>query len=340
MKKLVLACLFVLIAPSLAAATGVDYFHSDWETAKKAAEKQGKPVYVHFTTEWCGWCRRIEEDVYQAPGGKKALEPFVPVSLDCTVRDKKGQELQEAQENKKLMEKWGGQGYPFLVQVTPEGVVFNSWSGYQPVPQFTEELTGALKSLKEFRAFQEKTRAADPDSYDFNVEAMEVYKGVQKHEKALQAAEKVLELDPDNQRGNAAQAAMIRMQSLQKLGKTDQVHQALQRVQQFDPINEKGLWEQATLAYASGKLRSARSTPPAERKKGFQRAITALEDLTGAETELEQGQKSHLFLGILYAQKGSRQKAVTTLEEAVALDPDTQQAQYIERILQQLKKTQ
>lgn len=340
MKKLMLACLFVLVVPSLTATTGVDYFHSDWEVAKKAAEQQGKPIYVHFTTEWCGWCRRIEEDVYQNPEGKKALEPFVPVSLDCTVRDKEGQELQEARANKKLMQKWGGQGYPYLVQVTPEGVVFNSWSGYQPVPRFTEELKGALKSLEQFQAFQEKAKTADPDSYGFNVEAMEVYSGVQQHEKALDAAGKVLELDPDNQRNNAAQAAMIRMQSLQKLGKSDQVHQALQRVQQFDPNNEKGLWEKATLAYASGKLRSARTTPPAERSKGFQRAIAALENLTGADAELEQAQRSHLFLGILYAHKGSKQKAVSTLEDAAAIDPDTRQAQYIQRILDQLKKTQ
>jgi protein disulfide-isomerase len=338
MKKLMFVCLLVLTAPTLLAAEGVDYFHSDWEKAKETAKKQDKPIYVHFTTEWCGWCRRIEDDVYRKAEGKKALEPFVPVSLDCTVRDREGEALKEAQENRKLMEQWGGGGYPFLVQVTPEGVVFNSWSGYRPMQQFTTALKDALQSLKEFRAFQERARTADRDSYEFNLQAMKVYSDVQQHDKALEAANRVLELDPNNEQNNGARAAMVRLQALQKMGKGAEAYDALQKVQKFDPKNKKGLWEQATSEYAIGVLRGGRAQNPAERQKSFNRAMTALQDLTEADVELEKPQEDLYFLGIFYAQKGSKQKAVDALKQAVAAAPDSRLARRIKTIIERLQK--
>ena len=39
-------------------------FESVWSEAVKKATAENKPIYVHFTTDWCGWCRRIEEDTY------------------------------------------------------------------------------------------------------------------------------------------------------------------------------------------------------------------------------------------------------------------------------------
>lgn len=338
MKKLTFALLFVLTIAGVSAASAVDYFHTDWETARKAARKQDKPLYVHFTTDWCTWCRKIEDDVYRDKEGKAALKPFVPVSLDCTQRGKSGKELKQARENIELMKQWGGGGYPFLVQVTADGTVFNSWSGYQPLPQFKQELKGALGALKDFRAFEEKAKSADRDSYEFNLQAMKVYSGVQKHGQALKAAKRVLQLDPDNKQGNAARAAMTRFESLQALGKQSQLQDALKQVQKYDPENKKGLWEKSASAYALTTLRNARSTSPDQRKKSFKRSIDVLQDLTEQDFELNQPQRNHYFLGILYAQAGQQNEAVKTLQEAVAIDPDSREAKFIKETISRLKK--
>ena len=52
-------------------------FHTSWDAARKAARKEGKPLYVHFTTTWCGWCRKIEDEVYAHKEGREALKAFI-----------------------------------------------------------------------------------------------------------------------------------------------------------------------------------------------------------------------------------------------------------------------
>ena len=66
-------------------AADVKDFHTTYAGAVQAAKAQGKPLYLHFTTTWCGWCRKIEKDIYASPEGKKMLKNFVAASLDCTV---------------------------------------------------------------------------------------------------------------------------------------------------------------------------------------------------------------------------------------------------------------
>ncbi|MBS3763787.1 MAG: tetratricopeptide repeat protein [Planctomycetes bacterium] len=338
MKKLFAVCVLILASPLLHAATGVDYFLNDWEKAKKLARKESKPLYVHFTTEGCGWCKKIEKDVYNNKKGKQALKAFVPVSLDCTVRNRKGKELENAKKYRKLMKKWGGGGYPFLVQVTADGIVFNSWAGYLPVDPFVKKLETGQKKLQSFKTFQKKTKTADTDSYEFNVQAMNIYMGVQQHKKALHAAEKVLELDPDNKRGNGAKAAMIRFQTLQKSGKRDELSEALNQVQNFDPKNKDGFWERAVTSYVMSLLQNARSTPPAQLKKQVVEATDKMEKLTEADVKLKEPQKDHYFLGILYAQQGKREKALKTLQKAISFNPDSREGKYIKQIIQQIKK--
>jgi len=117
--------------------------------AREQARQTGKPIFIHFTTDWCGWCRKIERDVYGSAQGAQALTDFIPVSLDCTVRGKQGQALAAAQANKRLMDEYGGRGYPFLVVLAPDGTLLHKFSGYRPVGQFVEELNQARQKLQQ-----------------------------------------------------------------------------------------------------------------------------------------------------------------------------------------------
>ena len=105
------------------AADPVPGFFTDYDDAKKVAQEKDKPLYLHFTTDWCVWCRRIEKDIYATPAGKEALAAFVPVTLNCTEGAK------HAAEYNKMMVSYGGQGYPFIVMTTPDGKVLKTISG-------------------------------------------------------------------------------------------------------------------------------------------------------------------------------------------------------------------
>ena len=110
---LVAAALLAVVSFAYGQEDGLSYFKKDFTEAQKDAAKAEKPLYIHFTTDWCGWCRKIERDIYASDEGKKILADYVPVSLDCT---KEGF-------NSKFMAKYGLSGYPTLLIVTADGAV-------------------------------------------------------------------------------------------------------------------------------------------------------------------------------------------------------------------------
>jgi len=63
MKKIAMMLLAVGMLAAAAPAADVEGFQTRWAAAKKVAEAQNKPLFLHVTTTWCGWCRKIEDDV-------------------------------------------------------------------------------------------------------------------------------------------------------------------------------------------------------------------------------------------------------------------------------------
>src|SRR5262245_61647327 len=93
---LVVACASLLV-PFATARAGDDAKpadHPDWavkfESGTPAwadvlakAKEQKKPIFADFTTEWCGWCRRLEKDVYTKAEVGEAMQAFVNVMIDA-----------------------------------------------------------------------------------------------------------------------------------------------------------------------------------------------------------------------------------------------------------------
>jgi thioredoxin-related protein len=55
-----------------------------WDAGMEEAQKTGRPVLVDVYTEWCGWCKRMDRDVYANPEVREYLAArFVTVKLDA-----------------------------------------------------------------------------------------------------------------------------------------------------------------------------------------------------------------------------------------------------------------
>ena len=61
MLKIMLA--FILFASS-GFAEGVDFIKQDWDKALDEAEKTGKPIFVDAYTDWCGWCKVMDQKTF------------------------------------------------------------------------------------------------------------------------------------------------------------------------------------------------------------------------------------------------------------------------------------
>lgn len=76
-----------LIAPTAEAADAKPTWR-DWDTGLKEAEQLDRPVLVDVYTQWCGWCKRMDRDVYARQDVREYLaKKFVMVRLDAESSD-------------------------------------------------------------------------------------------------------------------------------------------------------------------------------------------------------------------------------------------------------------
>lgn len=339
MRYVISIMLVVCWAMSAAWGAVPEGFYTSFAPAQAAAIKQNKPIYLHFTTTWCKWCRTIEQETYPKPEVKAALTDFVPASLDCTVPNG-GQASKEAQTNLALFAKYGGDGYPYLVMLTPEGGKLNTVSGYVPAAVFIQALATAKANLQEYRSFMAFAATADRQSYDYQLRALRLYSKLGQDEPAAAAARRVLDLDPANTHGDGAQANYVLLTALSPDNYPGKAHAYLAQVEALDPKNEHGWLEKALQHHAQYYLQSAQQAETQdEQTKALTHCADTLTELTTRAAQLADGQRTYAMLGMIEQHLGNRARAIAALEKALALDPKSAIAQQIREQLTRLKNT-
>ena len=119
----------------------------DSEAAFALAKKEGKPVFINFTgSDWCGWCKLMDRSVFSQEGWKAyAKEALVLLWVDFP-RNKALVPEAIAPKNKALAEKYGVQGYPTYVILSPEGEELGRLGASQKATpkSFIDQLKGVL----------------------------------------------------------------------------------------------------------------------------------------------------------------------------------------------------
>nr|WP_320131848.1 thioredoxin fold domain-containing protein [uncultured Holophaga sp.] len=127
--------LAVLLLAALPATAQVVWEH-DLESAQKRARAEKKLILADVWTEWCGWCLKLQRDVFPSPQGQAALARVVPASLKTETRDGQATSL------KYLEQRYGIKGYPTLLLLDPEGNVVRRADGYLPPKEFEAWVKG------------------------------------------------------------------------------------------------------------------------------------------------------------------------------------------------------
>ncbi|MFK7852077.1 MAG: thioredoxin family protein [Akkermansiaceae bacterium] len=120
---------------------------TDFEAAKAQAKKEGKPIFINFTgTDWCGWCIRLEKEVFEKEEFKKyAKESLVLMEVDFPRKKKLPKEV--AEQNKKLDKEFKIEGYPTLYLLDADGKKISGDVGYREggAAAYVEHLKSLLK---------------------------------------------------------------------------------------------------------------------------------------------------------------------------------------------------
>jgi hypothetical protein len=104
----------------------------DLDAAGEEARAAGKDLFVNFTgSDWCGWCHKLDAEVFSQPGFKQALsEEYLLVSLDFP-RSQAAQALvPDAKRNRELARQHEVSAYPTILLMTADGDVYGR-TGYR-----------------------------------------------------------------------------------------------------------------------------------------------------------------------------------------------------------------
>lgn len=223
----------------------------DFDAAVALAKKENKDLFVDFTgSDWCGWCIKLNDEVFKHEEFLSAAKKnFILVSLDFPRSDEAKAKVPSPERNKELSQKYGIQGFPTILLMTPDGVVFGK-TGYRPggPAPYIEHLNEMLVSGKAEVAEATKlvtaweTAAADAKgaAWDKLAEAAEKMSpesvGAGKLSGALRAAFK-------DDAANAAGRKLRATKLMVRFGSIDA--EVLAAAIELDPKNEDGVHEQA-----------------------------------------------------------------------------------------------
>tara|TARA_A100001015_G_scaffold293916_1_gene371085 strand:+ start:1978 stop:2427 length:450 start_codon:yes stop_codon:yes gene_type:complete len=123
----------VILGVAMVALSGwtAEGWLTDFEAAKKKAAAENRKILVDFSgSDWCGWCIRLDEEVFQQPEWKTyATNSLVQVLVDFP-RDKSGQSEAVQKQNDALGKKYKVRGFPTVLLLDEEGKEL-ARTGYQ-----------------------------------------------------------------------------------------------------------------------------------------------------------------------------------------------------------------
>ena len=143
MKSILIAAL--LLSGFQMFASG-DLWLTDFEKAKKLAKEKNIPILADFSgSDWCGWCKRLDKEVFAQQKFKDyAKDNYVLLMLDFPKYKKLDKET--AAQNQKLLKKYGVRGFPTILILSADGKLLKQTS-YKP-----GGADAYIKHLKEIKA--------------------------------------------------------------------------------------------------------------------------------------------------------------------------------------------
>jgi thioredoxin-related protein len=149
----------------------------DYAAATAAAKKQHRLVMVDMYTDWCTWCKRLDQDTFTDPKVVKLVSAMVPVKLDA----EKG--------GKRLAEKHGVTGFPTVLFLDGDGGLEATVEGYKTADQFAAELLRIAQDHAQCPRLEARVRS-NPKDFPSTLHLLSIYAGRGAAEKAVPVLER------------------------------------------------------------------------------------------------------------------------------------------------------
>jgi thioredoxin-related protein len=129
-----LLCAVLAVPSAVAAGAGAGW--REWDDGLREARVSGKPVLVDVYTDWCGWCKRMDRDVYARADVRDYLQRrFVAIKLDAEGGDAE-QWKGASYTSRSLAAQFRVTGYPTTIFLDASGEHLVNVPGYVPADRF------------------------------------------------------------------------------------------------------------------------------------------------------------------------------------------------------------
>lgn len=122
------------ISSDTAAGEEIDWY--SYESGRDAAEKNNKPVFIEFMTDWCSVCERMEEETYPDERVKERTDDIIFIKVN-------------AEERQDLAQEYEIESVPTLVFESPQGDEKNREVGFLSAQELVEKLDSLDSTIEE-----------------------------------------------------------------------------------------------------------------------------------------------------------------------------------------------
>lgn len=150
MKRFALAvAVIVLLVPQTFAST----WNKSYADAMKKAKSANQLVFVDLFADWCGWCHRMEQEVFPSEVFQKATDKMVLLRLNT----------EDGGDGTRFAQKFNVTSLPTFLILTPQDTVAGVLRGYAPAKEFVTEMETTQARYRDFqkRAASESTFGND-----------------------------------------------------------------------------------------------------------------------------------------------------------------------------------
>jgi thioredoxin-related protein len=257
LKRFALAVVvIVLLVPQSFAAP----WNKSYADAMKKAKSGNQLVFVDLFADWCGWCHRMEQEVFPSEIFQKATDKMVLLRLNT----------EDGGDGTKFAQRFNVTSLPTFLILAPDDTVAGVLRGYAPAKEFVTEMQNTQAKYRDFqkRAESEETFGNDyKKRLDLAVEYMQ-------HFAFTQAETRFRKLTTDPKapadiRDRSYYELAVNQAFQNRLGDASATLNAFSKIQNKGESYERGrllqaqmYWQQGNLMAASNELRQFKQRFP------------------------------------------------------------------------------
>jgi thioredoxin-related protein len=141
-----------------AAAKTTEFKWYGYEEGTKKARESNRPVFLFFYTDWCTWCKKMENDTLVNPQIQGTLSlSFVPIRINAESKDiikVDGKQVKTYE----LARKYAVRGFPTTIFLESDGSLIGPLPGYVDTDTLRKILLYVREKAYQKMSFEEFTR--------------------------------------------------------------------------------------------------------------------------------------------------------------------------------------